>query len=218
MKWLAVPLILLAALGIDPRVIARINAAKAEAKKAFLANDYTTAITKYRYLVDSLGVKEDEVLMNLAHSYFNLNDTTNALTSYQKLLTGPNTDKMLRSNAYQQLGVINNRQGKLEEALTNFKEALKADPTNEDARYDYEMVKKKLEEKRKQEEKDKNRSKEPSEYAKQLKAKADLLVSQRKYLEANTLMQNGLKVDQTVSFYQDFINRTKVVSGINRNL
>lgn len=154
MKWL-VPAILIAVLGIDPGLIARINSAKSAAKKAFLAYDFPTAIAKYRYLVDSLGVKEDEVLMNLAHSYFNLNDTTNAQTSYQKILTNPNTSKALRSNAFQQLGVINNRQGKLEEALANFKEALKSDPTNEDARYDYEMVKKKLEEKKKQEEQQK---------------------------------------------------------------
>jgi Ca-activated chloride channel family protein len=155
MKWLVIPSILLALLGVDPKLISKINSAKSEAKKAFLANDYLVAASKYRYLIDSLGVKEDEVLLNLAHCYFNLNDTSNAVTSYQKLLTGPNTDKMLRSNAYQQLGVINNRQGKLEEALSNFKEALKTDPTNEDARYDYEMVKKKLEEKKKQEEQQK---------------------------------------------------------------
>ena len=155
MKWLVLPAILLAFFGVDPKLISKVNSAKSEAKKAFLANDYLVAATKYRYLIDSLGVKEDEVLMNLAHCYFNLNDTTNAQTSYQKLLTGPNTNKMLRSNAYQQLGVINNRQGKLEQALANFKEALKADPTNEDARYDYEMVKKKLEEKKKQEEQQK---------------------------------------------------------------
>jgi Ca-activated chloride channel family protein len=154
MKWL-VPAILIAVLGIDPGLIARINSAKSAAKKAFLAGDYRVAISKYRYLVDSLGVKEDEVLMNLAHSYFNQNDTTNAQASYQKLLTNPNANKALRSNAFQQLGVINNRQGKLEEALANFKEALKSDPTNEDARYDYEMVKKKLEEKKKQEEQQK---------------------------------------------------------------
>jgi len=41
---------------------------------------------------------------------------------------------------------------KFEEALANFKQALKADPSNEDARYNYEMVKKKLAEQKKKEE------------------------------------------------------------------
>jgi hypothetical protein len=139
--------------GTDPGKIGKANTAKAKAKEAFIGGDYKTAISQYKYLTDSLGVKEDEVMMNLAHSYFNLNDTANAMASYQKILTSSN--KTLKSNAYQQLGVLNNRQGRLEEALTNFKESLKTDPTNEDARYDYEMVKKKLEEKKKQEEQNK---------------------------------------------------------------
>jgi Ca-activated chloride channel homolog len=149
---------LLVILGIDPGKIGKVNSAKAEAKKAFVAGDYKTALEKYKYLTDSLGIKEDEVMMNMAHSYFILNDTANALTSYQKLLTSPN--KMLKSNAYQQLGVMNNRLSKLEEALTNFKEALKTDPTNEGARYNYEMVKKKLEEKKKQEQQNQDKKDE----------------------------------------------------------
>lgn len=140
---------------IDPGDIGKANNAKSKAKEAFVKGDYKTAIENYKYLTDSLGVKEEEVLMNLAHAYFNINDTANAMASYQKLLTSSN--KKLKSNAYQQLGVINNRQEHLEEALANFKEALKTDPTNEDARYDYEMVKKKIEEKKKQEEQNKDK-------------------------------------------------------------
>jgi tetratricopeptide (TPR) repeat protein len=140
---------------IDPGDIGKANTAKSKAKEAFIKGDYKTAIEKYKFLTDSLGVKEEEVLMNLAHSYFNLNDTANAIASYQKLLSSNN--KQLKSNAYQQLGVLNNRQEHLEEALANFKEALKTDPTNEDARYDYEMVKKKLEEKKKQEQQDQDK-------------------------------------------------------------
>jgi tetratricopeptide (TPR) repeat protein len=168
---LLIPLFFLALLGIDPGNIGKINSAKSTAKKAFVAGDYKTALAKYKYLTDSLGVKEDEVLMNLAHSYFNLSDTTNALTSYQKLLTSQN--KTLRSNAYQQLGVIHNRQNKLEEALANFKEALKTDPTNEDARYNYEMVKKKLEEKKKQEQQNKQNQDKKDEQNKDQEKKED---------------------------------------------
>jgi tetratricopeptide (TPR) repeat protein len=211
MKLLIPILILL--FGIDPGNIGKSNSAKSKAKEAYVKGDYKTAIENYKYLTDSLGVKEDEVMMNLAHSYFNLNDTANALTTYQKLLTSQN--KMLKSNAYQQLGVLSNRQEKLEEALANFKEALKTDPTNEDARYNYEMVKKKLEEKKKQEKKN-NPPKEPSEFAKKLKAQADLLVLQREYKSAYDLMIGGLQKDQSVAFYQTFIDRTKIVASIHK--
>lgn len=138
---------------IDPGEIGKINSLKSQAKDAYKKGDFKTAISKYRYLVDSLGVQEDEVRLNLANAYFQANDTTNTATSYQPLTQS--TNPKIRSIANQQLGVLSNRQNKHEEALANFKQALKADPTNEDARYNYEMVKKKLEEQKKKEEEQK---------------------------------------------------------------
>jgi Ca-activated chloride channel family protein len=128
--------------------IGKINSAKAEAKKAFLSGDFTTAIKKYTYLIDSLGVNEDEVRANLASAYFQANDTTGALNNYQRLTQSAN--KKISSVANQQLGVMANNQEKLEESLKYFKQALKAAPENNEARYNYEIVKKKLEEKKKQ--------------------------------------------------------------------
>ena len=146
-------LVTLTALLVDPGKIGKINSAKSEAKEAYKKGDYQKAIEKYRYLVDSLQVTEDEVRLNLASAYFEANDTSNTFQSYQPL-TQSNNSK-IRSIAHQQLGVMANRQAKFEEALANFKQALKADPTNEDARYNYEMVKKKLEEQKKKEEEQK---------------------------------------------------------------
>lgn len=146
-------IVMVLAMTIDPGEIGKINSLKSQAKDAYKKGDFKTAISKYRYLVDSLGVQEDEVKLNLANSYFQSNDTTNTATSYQPLTQS--TNPKIRSIANQQLGVLSNRQNKHEEALANFKQALKADPTNEDARYNYEMVKKKLEEQKKKEEEQK---------------------------------------------------------------
>ena len=138
-----------------PGDISKVNTAKSEAKKAYQRGDYKKAVEQYQILTDSLGVDEEEVRMNLAHAYFQLNDTTNAQQRYQPLTSSNRAS--YRSLANQQLGVLSNRQGKLEEALNYFKNAMKADATNEEARYNYEMVKKKLEEKKKQEEQQKNK-------------------------------------------------------------
>jgi len=138
--------------------IALINSLKSEAKEAYRAGDYKTAIKKYRYLVDSLQVKEDQVTMNLANAYFHENDTVNATGQYKAL--SQSTLPKMRSLSNQQLGVLANRSGKFEEALDHFKQALRADPSNEDARYNYEMVKKKLEEQKKQEEQNKDQNKQ----------------------------------------------------------
>ena len=54
----------------------------------------------------------------------------------------------------------------------------------------------------------------PSEYAKQLKAQAEILVAQRLYKEAFNLMMDGLKSDPTVQAFQSFINRIKNVVNI----
>ena len=143
-----VVLLFAALLFTDLDKIGKINSAKAEAKKAFLAGDFTTAIKKYSYLIDSLGVNEDEVRANLASAYFQANDTTGALNNYQRLTQSAN--KKISSVANQQLGVMANNQEKLEESLNYFKQALKAFPENDEARYNYEIVKKKLEEKKKQ--------------------------------------------------------------------
>ncbi len=135
---------------IDPSKIGKVNTEKSEAKNAYRRGEFKNAITHYKTLTDSLGVKEDEVTLNLAHSYFQLNDTVNAQNSYLPLTNS--TNPHFKSIANQQVGVLTNRLGKFEEALNYFKNALKADPSNEEARYNYEMVKKKLEEKKKQEE------------------------------------------------------------------
>ncbi len=152
MKLLFVAFIALA-ITVDPGKIGTINSLKSEAKAAYKKGDFKKAIEKYRYLVDSLNVTEDEVRLNLANAYFEEDDTVNTLQRYQPLTQSSNSK--IRSVAHQQMGVLANRQGKFEEALASFKQALKADPTNEDARFNYEMVKKKLEEQKKKEEEQK---------------------------------------------------------------
>lgn len=138
----------------DPLLITRINKTKREAREAFNQGDFQKAINKYRYLSDSLGVKEDELFLNLAHAYFQTRDTIAALSTYQQLTASPQNP--IRSKAQLQIGIINHQQNKLEEALNNFKQAIKADPANVEARYNYEMLKKKLEEKKKQDQENKD--------------------------------------------------------------
>lgn len=147
MKYALLLLLLLT----DPVKIGKVNALKDQAKKAFQTGDFKSAAQYYRRLTDSLQVAEDEVQLNLAHAYFQLNDTVAAQQAYQPVLRSPNTS--YQSVAHQQLGTLLTRQGKFEAALAEYKAALKANPRNEDARYNYELLRKKLDEQKKQEEK-----------------------------------------------------------------
>ena len=211
MKYL---LLIFLAVIVDPTRIGKINTAKNKAKEHFQRGEYQMATTEYRTLIDSMGVKEDELTINLAHSYFHLNDTVQAQNTYLSLVTS--LDKQLKSVSFQQLGVMANRMGKAEQALDYFRNALKANTYNEDARYNYEMLKKKLEKQKQQQEQEKknNQSMKPSEFAKKLKAQADEMVSRRLYKEAHDLMVDGLRKDKSVAYYNKFIERTKEVAGI----
>ncbi|MDZ7607447.1 MAG: tetratricopeptide repeat protein [Cyclobacteriaceae bacterium] len=198
MKWIGLFLIL-AITGSGINQIAKINSMKREAEKAYAAKDWDKAIAALGFLTDSLGVQEDEVFMNLGNAWLQKEDPAVAAGYYERILRTDN--KQMLSRALQQLGVISQSQDKSDEALANFKAALKADPANEEARYNYELLKQIVKDKQDKE----NEKKEPSEYAKKLKEQADRLSAQNRFEQALQLMQKGLKEDETVSTYNDYI-------------
>ena len=201
---LIVLLILINILGTDVSKIAHVNRIKRSAEEAYKNEDFETAISSFRILTDSLGINEDPIILNLANAYFKQKDTTNAVQYYSKVLSSD--DARLRSLAYQQMGVINKQQNKLKEALSDFKASLKSNPANEDARYNYEILKKIIDEQEQQEQKG-NDDIEPSEYAKRLKAQADKLIKQNLFDQAMSIMQKGLQEDETVAAYNSFISK-----------
>ena len=193
--------------------IAEVNRYKQEAAKAYLTSDYKTSAEKYKYLVDSLDIKEDPVILNLAHSYFQLDDTTNAMNYYGSLIESKNP--VIKSTAYQQMGVIEFKSKNYNLALGNLKNSLKANPENENARYNYELLKKMMQ---KNPDMNKDQPKqddiEPSEYAKKLKEMADQLIQNNQFVEAYYLMDDGLKKDNTVQAYQEYIQKLSDVAEI----
>jgi len=200
MKWMTLFLILaVSESGLNR--IATINSMKRQAEEAYVAKDWDKAIAALGILTDSLGVQEDEVFMNLGNAWLQKEDVANAASYYSRILRSDN--KQMLSRALQQLGVISQSQDKSDEALANFKAALKADPTNEEARYNYELLKQIVKDKQDKE----NEKKEPSEYAKKLKAQADKLSAQNLFEQALQLMQKGLKEDETVSTYNEYITK-----------
>ena len=147
MNYGAVLLILIAWIGgIDD--IATVNRLKKQAKTALEQQDYAQAANYYTKLVDSLRVDDEAVRINLAHALLLSGDTAQSQLRYSQL-TGSQSSA-IKSVAYQQLGVLASGQKKYPEALATFKESLKANPTNEESRYNYELVKKLLEQQQEQ--------------------------------------------------------------------
>ena len=147
MKYL-IAYILLFIVFDDINEIATINRVKDEAAKAYNDGNYQDAIKNYSFLYDSLGENNDKILLNLSNAYFSAHDTSNAQFHYAKLTESG--DNGIKSIAHQQLGVIANNMGKYDVALDEFKNSLRADPGNNDARYNYELLKRLMEQNQQQ--------------------------------------------------------------------
>lgn len=129
-----------------------------------------------------------------------------------------------KAKAEYNIGTLLAEGEKWKPAATHFKNALKLNPADFDAKHNYERA---LAEQQKQEEEEGEDDQqqdqgdqpppEPSEYALAMKKQAEKLVEQRRYNEAFNLMQRALEADETVRAFNDFIERTKNVSDIHSN-
>ena len=120
-----------------------INKLTKAAEKFFIEKNYTKSIENYKILIDSFKYENEKIYLNLGHSYLLSGDTLNAIESYNYASLTEN--KKVKSIAYQQLGNINEKNNKLEEALSLYKKSIIADNNNTDSKFNYELVKKNME-------------------------------------------------------------------------
>ena len=135
--------------------IDEINSLTKEAELFFKNKEYEKSIINYDILIDSFEVSDDKIFLNLAHSHFLNGDTTAALENYN--YTTITDNNKIKSIALQQIGNINNSKNKLEEALEFYKESIIHDNNNLDSKFNYELVKRKIEDQKKNQEKDQNK-------------------------------------------------------------
>ena len=122
--------------------IDEINRLTKEAEIYFKNEEYDKSIANYKILIDSFDVTNEKIYLNLAHSHFLSNDTAKALENYTYATITDNNE--IKSIALQQIGNINESRNKLEEALDFYKESIISDNNNIDSKFNYELVKKKM--------------------------------------------------------------------------
>lgn len=151
---------------------------------------------------------------NIGAAQYKKQKYEDALKSFEKAIL--TRDIKLQQHAYYNQGNVFYQMNQYPEAIQAYKKALDLNPGDQDAKFNLELVRAKLKEQaQKQQQQDQQQQRiEPSEYAKQLKAQAEILVAQRLYREAYDLMQQGLQSDPTVAAFQDFITRIKDVVDI----
>ncbi|RIJ42677.1 tetratricopeptide repeat protein [Pontibacter oryzae] len=143
MKTALAAILLISLFGGGITAISRINSNARNAAAAYARHDYTEAVASYKYLVEDLEVNDDQLRLNLAHAYYQASLYPQAMASYQLLADHPT--QHLRAVAHLQLGNIYTKQKKYKQALAFYKQALIAEPSNDAARYNYELLKKYLE-------------------------------------------------------------------------
>ena len=145
------------------------------------------------------------------------------------------SDAKLQSKSHYNLGntlyrrgeSLNNDNQKLTDwtnALQHYEQTLKLEPANQEAKENYEFVKRKIEELKKKPHQPKSspppqkKPIRPSEAAKRAKAEADKAVLHREYRQAFDIMMKQLSIDSTTYYYGDYIQRLEAINGIKQTV
>jgi tetratricopeptide (TPR) repeat protein len=192
--------------------VSRLNKAIKAAEKSYAEAKYEESVSNHLVLINDFEYRSPELSFDLGLSHQYAEKVDEAQTWYDQATQSPK--KMLASFAFNQSGVIIGNKKEYQAALSKFQSALIKDPTNEQARYNYEMLARWLQRDEERKNQDKNKP-EPSEFAKRKKAEADRLVEQFRFNDALKIMQEALTQDSTVAAYQDFITTLQEVVEIN---
>ena len=150
---------------------------------------------------------------NLGNALVIQKNTKEALSQYELALKGAKANHE-KAASYHNIGNVHLQEKKFDKAIDAYKNSLRANPLDEETRYNLAFAKKMLQ--KQKEEEQKNKQEPPSAYAKRMKKKADALVFKFKFEEASELMDKALKKDMTVSNYKDFMKKLEDVIEIKK--
>jgi len=120
--------------------IARKNQARREATQAYQQGDFDSSADQLEGLMRRSVFVEPAARLQLAHAYFRLKRLPEAKAYYRQVAQV--REGALSATAHVQLGIIACQQGDSAAALGHFRQALTANPDNEPARYNFELIQK----------------------------------------------------------------------------
>lgn len=183
------------------------------------AGDYAAAASAYRAGIDRYDGEAADALYvglwnNLGVALSRQEQYEEAASAFQRAAAASEAPS-LRARAFYNAGNNAVAQGELESALDLYRQALIADATYADARFNYEYLKRELAERQEQQSAPSPSAIEPSDYARQLKRRAEELAENRRYEDAYRLMWDGLQQDSTVAAFQSYITRLSDIAQID---
>lgn len=185
--------------------------------EAYENEDYTTAETHYMAALE-LDPENEELYFNLGNALAKQGKVEDAIQAYMQFTSLAETPQQKALGEYN-IGTLLSENEQWKPAVQHLKNALKYNPDDLDARHNFERAlaesQKEEEDQQQNQDQDKNQPPPPTEYAKAMKARAEQLVTEKKYKEAYDLMQQALQADESVQNYNDFINRIGTVYEID---
>lgn len=198
-------------------VLAFLFLANEDAKKgneAYNNANYPLAEELYRAALEA-EPSNAKIYFNLGNALAKQSKIEEAIQMYLQFISMVESPEE-KSQAEYNIGTLLTESKQWKPAVRHLRNALTHNPFDNEAKHNFEKA---LIESQKQEEEqqqDQNQEQEPpTEYAKAIKARAEELVSQKKYKEAFDLMIQASRVDQTIQNYKQFINRIGAVSDID---
>lgn len=108
------------------------------ARRAYLAGDYLKAVYLLDEAIGEMPNQRDLIRFNQAQTWMITDSARRAESLYTALL--PLLPPAQQASALNNMGILAERRGKLDVALESFKDALRIDPNYEKARYNYELL------------------------------------------------------------------------------
>ncbi len=172
----------------------------------FEAGDFDGAATAFQQGIDAtdgqFGRTREALYTDLGLAQFSQAQFSEAAEAFKQAMAVSESPNRRAQSAYNAGTALANTED-LEPALAYLRRALILQPDFEEARFNYELVKRRLESSQQED----GTPPEPSAFAEELKARADSLIASQRYREASNLMNDGLLQDSTIAAYSDFMQR-----------
>lgn len=191
-----------------------------QANSAFEEGNYEKAEELYKAAIE-VSPDNYKLYFNLGNAQAKQGKIEEAIDSFMEFRSQAENPKD-KSMAEYNIGTMLAEDQKWKPAATHFKNALKLNPSDLEAKHNYERALSEIKNEEDDEGGDEQNQEnqpppEPSEYALAMKKQAEKLVAERRYQDAYNLMQKALEADDTVRAFNDFIKRIRDISEINSN-
>lgn len=185
--------------------------------EAYNEGNYAVADSLYRLAIED-EPKNARLYFNLGNALAKQGKVEEAIEAYMNSAEYAETE-LEKAYVQYNIGSLLAEQEEWKPAAHHFRNSLQFNDKDEDAKHNFELASLKAKEKEEEEQQDQqNQNKppeEPTEYAKAMKKRAEQLVTEQRYKDAFNLMQEALKLDETVQNYNDFIKRIDNVKNID---